>query len=190
LTVVQRMHHRVLEAERILSGDALRAAEQAVTNATVAAQFDAWHQMLRPQLNDEALPPSERRCLKHFLHVTDNLRSHLICCYDQAGLPRTNNDMEGFIRAIKTRYRRISGRKNWNRYLLRYGRRVAYYEAEGGSERLGHAVRGLTPTQWRTARTEQRDCQADHLKQHRFRHHRSDYLHHLEARWAESATCT
>jgi hypothetical protein len=34
--------------------------------------------------------------------------------------------MEGCIRVIKTRYRRISGRKNWDGYLLRYGRRVTY----------------------------------------------------------------
>ncbi len=31
------------------------------------------------------------------------------------------NEMEGYIRGLKTRYRRISGRKNWNAYLLRYG---------------------------------------------------------------------
>ena len=32
------------------------------------------------------------------------------------------------IRAIKHRYRRISGRKSWNSYLLRYGRYVAHFE--------------------------------------------------------------
>jgi hypothetical protein len=37
-------------------------------------------------------------------------------------------DMEGYIRSLKTRYRRVSGRKNWNSYLLRYGRCVAYYD--------------------------------------------------------------
>ena len=36
--------------------------------------------------------------------------------------------MERCIRRIKTQYRRISGRKNWNAYLLRYGRSVVYYE--------------------------------------------------------------
>ena len=42
--------------------------------------------------------------------------------------PHTNNDMEGSIQGLKTRYRRISGRKNWNSYLLRYERSVAYYD--------------------------------------------------------------
>src|SRR6266852_5654920 len=36
--------------------------------------------------------------------------------------------MERSIRRLKTRYRRISGRKNWNAYVLRYGRSAAYYE--------------------------------------------------------------
>jgi hypothetical protein len=36
--------------------------------------------------------------------------------------------MEGFIRQIKARYRRISGRKNWNAYLLRHGRNAPFYD--------------------------------------------------------------
>jgi hypothetical protein len=34
--------------------------------------------------------------------------------------------MERRIRGLKMQYRRVSGRKNWNAYLLRYGRCVAY----------------------------------------------------------------
>jgi hypothetical protein len=34
--------------------------------------------------------------------------------------------MERSIRGLKMQYRRVSGRKNWNAYLLRYGRCVAY----------------------------------------------------------------
>jgi hypothetical protein len=109
------MHTRVLEAERIVSGDALRADNRPVTNTTVGQCFDAWCAALRDQLPDECENPTEQRCLSHFLHVTDNMPRQLIQCYDLEGLPRTNNDMEGFIRSIKTRYRRISGRKNWNR---------------------------------------------------------------------------
>jgi hypothetical protein len=58
--------------------------------------------------------------------VLANLRSHLVECYDRQEFPRTNNDMERSIRALKTQSRRVSGRKNWNGYLLRYGRAVAY----------------------------------------------------------------
>src|SRR2546427_3550360 len=52
--------------------------------------------------------------------------SHLVQWYDRKDFPRTNNDMERSIRGLKTQYRRVSGRKNWNAYLLRDGRSVAY----------------------------------------------------------------
>jgi hypothetical protein len=100
---VRVMHARVLAAEQILSGEALRASGLLVSNATVGQRFDAWCATLREQISDSSLSPSERRCLEHFVQVTANMRPQLRECYDLALLPRTNNDMEGFIRAIKTR---------------------------------------------------------------------------------------
>ena len=79
------------------------------------ANLAAAIERLREQVTDSRVSATERRCLEHFLHVTDTMRPQLIQCYDLEGLPRTNNDMEGFIRAIKTRYRRISGRSNRSR---------------------------------------------------------------------------
>jgi hypothetical protein len=185
---VRRLHTRVLEAERILSGDALRTLNLAVTNATVGQHFDSWCEQLRRFGCTDQVSAIERRCLEHFLHVTDNMREHLIHCYDLLVLPRTNNDMEGFIRSIKTRYRRISGRKNWNRYLLRYGRRVAYYEAQreepAGPNDLAARVGRVSHAAWRMARAEQRACQEEQLKQYRFRHRRTQFLADLEASWA------
>lgn len=191
LDCVRRMHGWVLEAEAILSGS-WAAAEEAVTNAGVAVRFDAFVAKLKETASTQQLTETEQRCLRHFLHVTASLRPQLIQCYDVEGLPRTNNDMEGFIRAIKTRYRRVSGRKNWNRYLLRYGRRVAYYEAQvrsaGGERGVHEALGQVTPKQWRGGRAEQRARQADQLKQYRFRHKRATFLQELEARWAEVAS--
>ncbi len=188
---VRRMHGWVLEAEAILSGS-WAAAEEAVTNAGMAARFDAWTAKLKEAARGQRLTETEQECLRHFLQVTDSLRPQLIQCYDVPGLPRTNNDMEGFIRAIKTRYRRVSGRKNWNRYLLRYGRRVAYYEAQvrsgGGEAGVNGAVEQVTPPQWRRGRAEQRARQQDQLKQYRFRHKRATFLQGLEARWTAAAS--
>ncbi len=187
------MHGWVLEAEAILSGSWAAAAE-AVTNAGVAARFDAWIAKLQDAASGQRLTETDQECLSHFLQVTDSLRPQLIQCYDVVGLPRTNNDMEGFIRAIKMRYRRVSGRKNWNRYLLRYGRRVAYYEAQvrstEGEAGVNGAIARVTPAQWRGARAEQRACQEDQLKQYRFRHKRAAFLQGLEARWAAAAPRT
>jgi len=184
------MHSWVVEAEAILSGNWAGEGEK-VTSAGVALRFDAWVAKLKEEVSGQELTDMEQRCLRHFLHVTASLRAQLIVCYDVAGLPRTNNDMEGFIRAIKTRYRRVSGRKNWNRYLLRYGRRVAYYEAQvrsmGGEAGVNRVVGQVTPKQWRDGRAQQRARQEDQLKQYRFRHKRATFLQGLEARWTAAA---
>jgi len=96
--------------------------------------------------------------------------------------------MERRIRAIKTRYRRITGRKNWNSYLLRYGRSVAFYDWwEQDVERSKpflHQAAQLDRVTWRKQRMA--SCQ---LKRFRFRHKRQAFLTSLEARW-EAATPT
>lgn len=191
LDCVRRMHGWVIEAEAILSGS-WAAAEEAVTNTGVAVRFDTFVCKLKEEASTQHLSETEQRCLCHFLHVTASLRPQLIACYDVVGLPRTNNDMEGFIRAIKTRYRRVSGRKNWNRYLLRYGRRVAYYEAQvrsaGGEAGVNGNVGQVSPKQWRRGRAEQRAREEEQLKQYRFRHKRAKFLQGLEERWTAAAS--
>src|SRR6266571_4732434 len=79
-------------------------------------------------------------------------------CYDRKDFPRTNNEMERSIRGLKTRYRRMSGRKNWNSYLVRYGRCVAYaawweQDADRQCQLIERAAR-LDRTRWRELRRE------------------------------------
>lgn len=187
LTLVRRLHADVVTAEGILSGATLAAQGQPVTNTTVREQYDAWCAQLQARLAEPALAEPERRCLKHFLHVTTNMAPRLFKCYDVTGMPRTNNDMEGFIRSVKRRYRRISGRKNWNRYLIRYGARVAFYEARartGELDTMEASLRQVRSSRWRQGRAEQTARQQEQLKQHRVRHRREAFLADLEARWA------
>lgn len=187
LSLVRRLHADVVTAESILSGEALTKLEQSVTNASVRQRYEQWCEELRERLADATVSETERGCLKHFLHVTTNMRPRLFNCYDLEGLPRTNNDMEGFIRSVKTRYRRISGRKNWNRYLIRYGARVAFYEARARTNELSEMTEGMRRVgayRWRQGRVEQTARQQEQLKQHRVRHRRDAYLAELEARWA------
>lgn len=187
LNLVQRLHRDVLAAENILSGTTLEKEHQSVTNASVERCYEQWCEEVRERLKSVTLGETERRCLSHFLHVTTNMRPRLFNCYDLAGMPRTNNDMEGFIRSVKTRYRRISGRKNWNRYLIRYGARVAFYEARARSGEVAAMTEGMRRVntyRWRQGRVEQTARQQEQLKQHRVRHRREAYLADLEARWA------
>lgn len=189
LSEVRQMRQWVLEAEHILSAEFL-ADGSVVTNALVAGRFDTWRAKLARQVKQARLSEEQRRCLQQFLQVLSNQRGHLIQCYDRQDFPRTNNDMERRIRAIKTRYRRISGRKNWNSYLLRYGRCVAFYDWWEGAKRseqflqqAGH----LDRVTWRKQRVASRAATSCQLKRFRFRHQRQAFLTALEARWQAAA---
>jgi len=104
------MRQWVLDAEHILDGS-WAAEGEAVSNEQVAKRFDQWRLAWAEHLTDGTLSPIERECLEQFLQLFSNGRPYLIQCYDLQEFPRTNNDTERAIRGLKTRYRRISGRK-------------------------------------------------------------------------------
>lgn len=64
-------------------------------------------------------------------------------------------------------YRRISGRKNWNSYVLRYGRCVAYQEwwqqQPNGDALLQARLHDVAPASWRQVRQETRTCHQEQL---------------------------
>jgi hypothetical protein len=137
LAQIKSMREWVVEVEHIFDGSWASQAEE-ITNVEVARRFDAYLERLSCFLEAPERTEDETLRLGHLFKVLTHLRPGLVQCYDIEGFPRTNNEMERTIRAIKMHYRRISGRKNWNQYLLRYGRCVA-------SSRMVAAA-----TQWRS----------------------------------------
>jgi hypothetical protein len=188
---VKRMRQWVLDAEHLLSGRWAQAGE-VVNNATVGARLDAWRQELAKQGADGTLSELEQTCLSEFLQVLANLRAPMVQCYDQHDFPRTNNDLERYIRMLKMQYRRISGRKNWNSYVLRYGRCVAYatwWEQDAVHRaHLEQRAARLDRARWRQLRRETTIVPSEQLKRFRFRHKRQHYLDSLETRWSAAAT--
>jgi hypothetical protein len=187
LAQVKRMHGWVVDIEHILDSSWAQPGE-VVSNETMGSRLDGWREQMAQQLTDGALSELERECLTEFLQVLSNLRPHLVQCYDRKDFPRTNNEMERSIRGLKTQYRRISGRKNWNSYLLRYGRCVAYaawWEQDVvHHQQLEQRTARLDRTRWRQLRQETTTAQSEQLKRFRFRHRRQAYLNSLEGRWA------
>jgi hypothetical protein len=190
LAQVKHMHSWVLEVEHILDGSWVQEGE-VVSNAMVGSRLDGWREQMAPQLTDGTLSELERECLTECLQVLSNLRPYLVQCYDRQDFPRTNNEMERSIRGLKTQYRRISGRKNWNAYLLRYGRCVAYaawWEQDAAHrQQLEQRAGRLDRARWRELRRESTLAQSEQLTRFRFRHRRQAYLSSLEERWAAAA---
>jgi hypothetical protein len=180
----------LLSAEHILDGS-WATSEQPLTNEAVASRFDTWYKTLQELSTQGTVSSEVQPCLDHFLKVLGNLRSGLIHCYDVAKFPRTNNETEGYIRAIKTRYRRISGRKNWNAYLVRYGRRVASYEWWAREveckKQLDGKLQQVDRARWHQLRRAASRCPTEQLKRLRFRHRQAAFLASLETRWQQAA---
>jgi hypothetical protein len=180
------MRQWVLDTEQILDGSWAQPGE-VVSNQKVGRRLDRWRQTLARRLAKGTFSQVEQACLTEFLQVLSNLRPYLVQCYDRQNVPRTNNEMERSIRAQKTQYRRISGRKNWNSYLLRYGRSAVYaawWEQDAAHQKLfEQRVARLDRVRWREVRQETKAAQGEPLKRFRFRHKRQQFLASLETRW-------
>ena len=163
-----------------------------VTNEEVAVRFDRWRQELASHRQDRTLPQKERECLDHFLNVLENVRPYLIECYNREDFPRTNNETEGAIRKIKTRYRRISGRKNWNKYLLRHGRNVGFYDWWASTPerwlQFKKLAQNVKKEVWVHHREAVEKAQSEQLTRYRFLHLREKYLTTLENQWDAAAS--
>ncbi len=180
------MQEWVLQAKRIFDRSWSSVPEE-VTNAAVGERLDHWLEQLQTYLS--TIEPSEPLCqgLEPLAQTLLHLRPYLVCCDDVENFPRTNNDLERCIRAIKTRYRRICGRTNWNSYVLRYGSCVAYYEycqsLPQGIQKLEARLYQMTRGSWRQVRSRARTQHHEQLDRFRFKHHRDNFLAGLEAQW-------
>jgi hypothetical protein len=187
LAQVKRLHGWLLEVEHLLD-ESLVPTGEVVSNLMVGSRLDSWRKRMSTYLTAGALSQLERECLTEFLQVLSNLRPHLVQCYDREDFPRTNNDMERSIRGLKMQYRRVSGRKNWNAYLLRYGRCVAYaawWEQDTAHrQHLEQQAGRLDRVRWKELRRETTRAQSEQLTRFRFRHKRQSLLASLEVRWA------
>ena len=117
-----------------------------------------------------------------------SLWSGLFICYEVEGMPRTNNDLEQFIRRIKTGQRRISGHKNVHEFILRYGSFVAFVDYAESEEELGSRLAKVSQTEFLKERNTLNMIVVKEQKSHRFRYHRQAFLADLENRWEQAVT--
>lgn len=183
------MYAWVLDVEQIFDGSWAKVPEE-ISNESVRQRLEHYLQRLSCSIQATETTDDEKLRLGHLWKVLTHLSPGLVQCYDITGFPRTNNDMERTIRAIKMHYRRISGRKNWRTYLLRYGRCVAYHEwwqqQPDGKARLETRLLQVLPASWHQTRLDTRQCHQEQFHRYRFRHRPLEYLASLEQRWGQA----
>jgi hypothetical protein len=119
-------------------------------------------------------------------HINQIFRSFwwgLFICYDVEGVPRTNNELERFIRQIKMRQRRGSGRKNVHDFVIRYGAYAALIDPAENLDELLTRFDEVDQEEFLKERKRLNTTLLEETNIYRFRHHRADYLAELEARW-------
>lgn len=117
-----------------------------------------------------------------------SLWSGLFICYEVEGMPRTNNDLEQFIRRIKTGQRRISGHKNVHDFTLRYGSFVAFVDYAETEEELSNRLAKVSQAEFLKEWSTLNMIVVKEQKSHRFRYHRKEFLADLENRWEQAVT--
>jgi hypothetical protein len=119
-------------------------------------------------------------------HIFRNLWWGLFTCYEVKGLPRTNNDLEQFIRRIKMGHRRISGHKNVQDFILRYGTFAAFIDYAESEEDLFKRMKLVTSKDFLKQYRDLNMIIVKEQKYFRFHSHRQQYLADLEKRWEKA----
>ena len=120
---------------------------------------------------------------EHFCHITSNFAAGLFRCYDIAGLPRTNNDLEHCVGVARVHERRATGRRGAiPGVVVRGSVRVM---AAVTSKAQVFSVEDLRPTdyqRWRDLRRQLQQREETRRQQWRFRKNPTAYLAEIEAR--------
>lgn len=127
--------------------------------------------------------PIHQAFVAHVKKWTTNIGQGLYACFAEPRLPRTNNGMERFLRTLKGQHRRITGRRSWNQYVLRYGAYVAFQEGVDSPTVLLPRLKGVSYPHYRAERNQWQVRLAPERRRARYRRNPSQFLKDLEANW-------
>jgi hypothetical protein len=130
----------------------------------------------------------DQKVVDHIHKIFHSFWWGLFTCYDVEGLPRTNNELERFIRQIRTGYRRVSGRKNVHDFVIRYGPYAALIDPAESLDELLARMAEVDQEEFLKERKQLNLTLLEEAKIHRFQYHRKEYLAELEARWEAAVT--
>jgi hypothetical protein len=157
------------------------------TSAGVAQALELYLLDLTSRL---ASDPEDQAVADHINRIFRSFWWGLFACYDVTGLPRTNNELERFIRQIKMGQRRVSGRKNVQDFIIRYGAYAALVDHAESQDELLARLEAVDQAEFLKERQRLSLTLIQEVKIHRFRFHRADFLADLEARWEAAVSQT
>ena len=166
----------LIDLERLLDPE----RDPPKTRASVTQAVDDY---LVGLVTRNTLDLEDQRVVEHINQIFRSFWWGLFTCYAVEGLPRTNNELERFIRQIRMGNRRVSGRKNVHDFILRYGAYAALIDPAESLEELLARMDEADQEEFLNERKRLNLSLLDEAKIHRFRHHRADYLAELETRW-------
>ena len=134
-------------------------------------------------ITHQATDPEDQAVAAHINRIFRSFWWGLFASYDVAGLPRTNNELERCIRQIKMSQRRVSGRKNVQDFIIRYGAYAALVDEAESLDELLLRLEQVDQAEFLKERQQLNLILLQEAKVHRFRFHRADFLADLEARW-------
>ena len=172
----RRQRQWLIDLERLLDPQ----RDPPKTSASVTQAVDDY---LVGLVTRNTLDLEDQRVVEHINQIFRSFWWGLFTCYAVEGLPRTNNELERFIRQIRMGNRRVSGRKNVHDFILRYGAYAALIDPAESLEELLARMDEVDQEEFLNERKRLNLSLLDEAKIHRFRHHRADYLAELEARW-------
>lgn len=150
------------------------------TSDSVAQAVDHY---LVELLIDSHHDAEDQQVAEHIQKIFRSFWWGLFTCYNVEGLPRTNNEMERFIRQIRMGYRRVSGKKNVHEFVVRYGAYAALIDPSESLEELLARMDEVDQEEFLKERKRLHLTLLEEAQIHRFRYHRQEYLAELEARW-------
>jgi len=124
----------------------------------------------------------------HFLRVSRGYWAGLLACYDTAGLPRTNNDLEQLFGSHRYHERRATGRKGASpAVVLRGSARLIAGLATRTRGVTAADLGGADRDGWKRLRAELDERRQRRVDRHRFRRDPDGYLRGLEAKLNQPA---
>jgi len=138
-----------------------------------------WVQLTYVQEHDATM-------VKNLLSYSKGFWKGLFTCYDHYHVPRTNNDLERFFRATKTRHRRMTGLRSWNEYILRNGELIVLVDDALKQENLIARLRMVNYQSYKEQKIKWTKRLGDSVARKRFRRDPQAFLNKLENLWNES----